>query len=159
MIRLLTIIFISMTLFSCTQQKKIKKASNKVFELTERYPSLIQNKDTTINLNYKLDGVILENNYNIPNNKLRYNEVYNIIDSINIINILKTDSNINIDIKTDCPPLEIDTFFRIEYQTIEAESNCKSEVRERTKYLKRTNWLLVIIVMTFFINNIRKIFM
>lgn len=156
--RILILIILTFLTVSCTQQRKIKKASNKVFQITERYPSLIQKEVATQHLNYQLDNVKLETKDIIPLNKLKYNEIYTIKDSINIITVVNEKDSLVIETITNCPPMEVDTIVQFEYQNIVAESNCKKEVKEKTKYLKRTNWLLIIIVMSFFINGIRKFF-
>lgn len=135
----------------CSTQKKIKRASSKIYNLTERFPSLIELKDTTLFFN---DTIITA--YSVVDTSfhdsilVQLQDSLVIRDSLNVLTIYRKDVSL-LGFKSECLA---DTQFVLKnigfkFPNIVAHCNCKTEVKKATKDLRRQRRRLIFIIICF----------
>lgn len=142
--------FFMLLLSSCSHSKRLSKASNKIYRLTEKFPQLLQKTDTIIPIKAKIDGFSLNSQHVIkPFHILQDSLVLK--DSLNVINIRNYQDSTIFDIQTTYPDREVNIDVPFSFQNILAQCNCKKEVRKATKELRRENRRLKLVIALIFL--------
>jgi len=138
---LFIVLILGLLLASCSHEKRVSKASNKIYKLTKKYPQLIELKDST--LLYR-DTIIIPQS--IIDTSFYDSVVINIKDSLvisdstQVLTIYRKDKGL-LGFTSEC---KTDTVYRekkigFQFPTINATSNCRQEVRAETKKLRKEN--------------------
>ena len=143
-----TLLFSLIFLTSCAS---VERASNKIHRLTEKFPSLIQQVDTIITLDVPIKGVEASNTFKLD--KLPYNEFVTLRDSINTITIYNTIDSFQIQIDTKCPDTIVSAKVPFTFPSIIANCNCKKEVRQATKELRRQRRRMILLLILILIGS------
>jgi hypothetical protein len=126
-----------------------KKASNKIYRLTERFPNLITTTDTIIPFTVTAESFTLSSSHIIKTHELPlFRDSLVLKDSLNVITI-KRDSNDNLLINTitKCPEREVQAHVPFSFKNIVAQCNCKKEIKEATAQLRRDRRRLIFLLL------------
>lgn len=135
------VLILGLLLASCSHEKRVSKASNKIYKLTKKFPQLIELKDST--LLYR-DTIITSSSridtsfYDSLIINLKDSLV--ITDSLNVLTIYRKDKGL-LGFTSEC---KTDTIYReknigFQFPTIQAISNCKEEIKQETKAIRKKN--------------------
>lgn len=151
-------LILALFLVSCSHEKKLQRASNKIYNLTQKFPQLIT--DDSVSIRYT-DTIKAYNTYVdtflIDSVLLNLKDSLVLKDSTVTVVVSRGPLGFNILGKSNCPDIVIDTTLSTTHPTIIAQCNCKSEVKAATKELRkqkrRLGFLLLIVcggIMLFF---------
>ena len=136
---------------ACSNQKKISRASDKIYNLTQRYPSLIELKDSSLFFN---DTIITP--YSIVDTSfhdsvlVQLKDSLVIRDSLNVLTIYRKDKSL-LGFTSECilDTQYIERKIGFQFPSIKATCNCKLQIKQATKELRRQRRRLIFIIIAF----------
>lgn len=148
MIRWASIFLLSLLLVACSPQKRTNRASNKIYHLTQRFPALLEYKDSTLFFQdtlfsklHFLDAAF----YDSALMQLQDSIVFK--DSFQIVKIFRAEPH-KIRFTALCLPdtQYLNRSIDFKFPHIRAQCNCKSEIRMATASLKKQRRRLLLFI-------------
>jgi hypothetical protein len=134
---LIQISIVLLVLSGCSSQKK---AENKIYRLTEKFPGLVETKDTTflfVDTISFYQGVV-DTFFHIES-LLNIQDSIQLKDSTVVLTIYRKDDGLRFQANSLCPDAIVEHKARFQYPVIRAACNCKKEIKSATALLRKQN--------------------
>lgn len=142
------VVWVLLFLSACSQQKRIQRASNKIYQLTERHPSLIELKDSTLFLKDTLFFPKKISQWVIDLDDLtEFQDTIQLTDSLQALQLFrKSSTQIGLQAVCQADTQIIQRSIDFSFPQIKANCNCKQDIKRATTQLRKTNRRLILLL-------------